>query len=469
MSHPVIRLTTMTFFSASLSRRLGSLLLLACLALPLAAAAQQTNPSAQPSERAAADLTKLQAFVDTKNWAGALALLNGMLEYAAPNSYDRALANDIISKIDLQKGDYAEAIKPMEQALQLGDAYKFFDEKSQLDRINYLAQLYYQEASGSKVKAVQEQNYTKANHYMAMWFKRTTKPTEEARLLYATLLYSQAVLDPNHPDHALLDQAMQQVHEGLLGSLHPKENFYVLQLASLQQEGKLEDCAKILELLVKQYPSKSTYWLQLMSTYANLASEEKQPDKAREYNLRAIITIERAQALGLMNTPKDNYNLVGIYFNIGQYSKATELLYKGLKDGSIDGDIKKWELLAYSYQQFNHDFQAIDVLKEAAQHFPKEGQLDNQIAQIYYSLDKVSEAYKHLNLALAKGHLEKPGSVYYFLAYICFELQKYDEALTAVTKAAEFKDSQDTQLPRLRQAIQDAIKEREAAKSAGKK
>jgi len=44
--------------------------------------------------------------------------------------------------------------------------------------------------------------------------------------------------------------------------------------------------------------------------------------------------MERAQELGLMKTPKDNYNLVTMYYNAGQFGKATDLLYSGLKDGS---------------------------------------------------------------------------------------------------------------------------------------
>jgi hypothetical protein len=41
--------------------------------------------------------------------------------------------------------------------------------------------------------------------------------------------------------------------------------------------------------------------------------------KIRRYNIRAINTIERAQALGFMKTPRDNYNLFTLYYNIGQY------------------------------------------------------------------------------------------------------------------------------------------------------
>ena len=167
-----------------------------------------------------------------------------------------------------------------------------------------------------------------------------------------------------------------------------------------------------------------------------------------------------------MRTPKDNYTLVGLYFNVGQFGKATELLHNGLKNGTIETVQSNWELLAYSYQQVDKPFQAIEALKEAAKHFPKSGQIDYQVAQIYYSLEKPQEAYQSLVSAVAKGHLDKPYAVYNFQAYVAYELTKFDEAQIAVDKAIASPGSEkEPQLPRLKQAIEDALKERELLKA----
>lgn len=454
----------MTLLPATSLKRLCLALLLA-LAVPQAATTLQAqeNTPAQLTERASADLGKLQPYVDAKNWDGALNLLKGMLRYAQPNSYDQAVAYDILSKILLQKSDYEASINPMERAYQLGVQNKgYFDDRSQLERLYYLSQLYYQEASNTKQASLKVQYFNKAAEYIEIWLKTNPKPTDDGRLFYASLLYNQAILDPANIDPELLKKAQEQVQEGLVSTLNPKESFYVIYLATLQQQEDHIRSAEILELLVKQYPSKKSYWQQLMNTYATLAALSKTEDDALEYNLRSILTIERAQALGHMKSPKDNYNLVGIYFNIKQFDKATDLLYKGLTDGSIESDQRKWELLAYSYQQVHKEFQAIEVLKEAANLYPTAGQLHNQIAQIYYSLDKVQETYRHLNLALAKGGLTKPDDVYYFKAYICYELLKYEEALVAIDKAAELGDGSNKQLPQLRAAIASSLAERQA-------
>lgn len=456
-------LTTNTYFK----RIAAGLLLGLSLFTVTPVIAQQTE--AQLSERARSDFGKLQPFIDAKNWDGASALMQSMLRYAAPNSYDQAYVSDILSKIYLQQGEYTKSLAPMETAYNLGVTYKFFDDKSQLERLYLLAQLYYQDASTSKIASQQKEYFDKATKYIELWINGQAEPNQEGRMFYVSVLYNRAVIDPQNVDKLLLTKAQEACYAALDTELFPKENFYVILMATLQQQGKIKQMAELLELLVKQYPSKSSYWMQLFGAYSTLAAESKNPDDAQEYNIRAILTIERAQALGFMNTTKDNYNLVGIYFNIGQYGKATELLHTGLLNGTIDADIKKWELLAYSFLQINQEFKAIEVLKEATKVFPQSGQLDNQIAQIYYSLNKSEDAYRYLNSALAKGNLDKPGAVYYFKAYICYELQKYEEALTSINKAAELQETTDAQLPRLRVAIQEALKERAAALEAGNK
>ena len=456
--------------ACSLQGRVALLLALACAA-PVAAHA--AGAPAELSEHISDELNKLKPLTDAKNWDAALSLLTNLAATVSPSSYDYAIISDIKGKVYLSKGEYANAIQPMEAAVRLGDAYGYFEERDIAEKVYYLVQIYYQEATGTKSVALQQQYFNKASASIKRWINSPTGRTspdaqrQEAALLYASILYNQAVINPDKVDNSALKLAQTEIENGLLSSAHPKETFYVLQLATYQQEGNYIRAAEVLELLVKQYPGKKDYWAQLIATYLNLALD-KDEEKAREFNIRAINATERSQTIGFNKTQKDNFNLVGIYINLGQYGKATELLYSGLKNGSIESTQKNWEYLAYSYQQVDKPYQAVDVLKEASALFPRTGQLDFQISQIYYSLDKTEEAYASLISAVAKGHLEKPGSVFNFLAYIAFELRRYDEALAAVDKAIAHSDSShDTQLPRLKQAIEDAIKERNQYKNAG--
>lgn len=430
-------------------------------------AAEEQGPPGLNEKVSEALQQKMKPLLDAKNWDGAMAVIDSVLVGVDPNGYDTAFLSDIKAKIFLQKNDYASAIAPMETTLRLGDANKnFFDKKIILDVVYFLAQIYYQEGTSSKDPTVQKNYFNKSSAYIKRWLQTTPKKNQEASLFYASILYNQAVVNPDKVDFDLIKRVQTEVQEGLLTSLKPKEGFYVLLLASLQQIGDLAGSAEVLEQMVKVKPDNRTYWLQLLATYLNLGGgTEKDEQKSRESFARAINTMERAQALGLMQTPKDNYNLVTMYYNAGQFGKATDLLYTGLKSGAIESDLKNWQLLAYSYQQIGRDAQAIAVLKEAGTAFPT-GQIEFQIGQIYSQMEnRTAEAYFYYSKAVAKGGLDKPHSAYMFLAYTAFELEKFDEALAAINKTIASADGQkDAQAPRLKQAIEDAVKEREALK-----
>lgn len=470
----------MTLFPSLSSLRvsraaLARLALVCALAFPASIRAADDSPPHELEEKTSTELQKLQPLTDAKNWDAAIALLNSIKPNVKPESYDMALLLDIEAKVYLQKGDYAKVITPWEQALRLTEKHKFFSESAVQDMIYFLAQIYYQEATATKVPATQKQYFAKASSYLERWFNNNKKPPhdpalQEASLFYSSLLYNQAVMDQNNIDLELLKKAEAEVQRGLRLTARPKDTFYVLLLAINQQLNNWEKLAEILELLVKQSPAKKDYWAQLVGVYQTLANQDgKDEKKAREYNTRAILAIERAHALGFMKAPKENYALFGLYFNVGQFGRATEVLHTGLRDGSIDSEQKNWELLASSYQQVDRPLQAIDALKEGAKKFPESGQLDYQAAQIYYSLNKPEDAYKHLQEAIRKGHLDKPGAVYGFLGYVAWELGKLEEAAAAVEKALTSTDSRrDNQLPRLKQAIEEAIRERDATANAAK-
>ena len=430
-------------------------------------AAEEQGPPGLNEKVSEALQQKVKPLLDAKNWDGAMAVIDSVLVDLDPNGYDTAFLSDIKAKIFLQKNDYASAIAPMETTLRLADANKnFFDKKTILDVVYLLAQIYYQEGTSSKDPTVQKNYFNKSSAYIKRWLQTTPKKNQEASLFYASILYNQAVVNPDKVDLDLIKRVQTEVKEGLLTSLKPKEGFYVLLSASLQQIGDLAGSAEVLEQMVKVKPDNRTYWLQLLATYLNLGGgTEKDEQKSRESFARAINTMERAQALGLMQTPKDNYNLVTMYYNAGQFGRATDLLYSGLKSGAIESDLKNWQLLAYSYQQIGRDAQAIAVLKEAGTAFPT-GQIEFQIGQIYSQMDnRTAEAYAYYSKAVEKGGLEKPHSAYMFLAYTAFELEKFDEALAAINQTIGSPDGQkDAQAPRLKQAIEDAVKEREATK-----
>ncbi len=426
------------------------------LVLAVGSRAEQTpERNYQLSDGAAEVLGKAKPLLDAKSYDEIIRLIDAQLvKTADQNSYDFAILTEYKAQAYLLKGDYPDALVSMVRGLEISDAHTptYSDERTTRDLSYFIAQIYFQEGASTKSGKVNVDYLIKAEKYMERWMKLVKTPTPEGLLFYASLLYTHAMLDSDHPDKALLQRTLDITEQGLHMSAHPREEFYRLKLGCLLASVRNEEAAEILEILLAQKPDNKTYWQQLASIYLSTKQD-----------VRAITAIERAQAHGFMNSPRENYTLVGIHFNLQQYAVAAELLDKGLHNGNIEDDEKNWLLLASAYQQQHRDFKAIDILVEATKRFPKSGQLEYLIAQNYYALDKQPEALKHIQLCVDKGGGNKPAQAYLFLAYIAFELKKLDVALEATDHAMKFGESSE-RANRMKKAIEAAIALREENK-----
>jgi tetratricopeptide (TPR) repeat protein len=426
--------------------------------LTIAAPAQTAAP--QVSETVANELGKLRELTEAKSYAPALALIDRLLGSVGAESYDHALLSQIKAQIHLTEGNYAAVIAPLEDALRLGERLGFLPESAQRESMFLLAQLYQQQASEAKDTDLQRTRLDQATAYLRRWQLRTPKPTPEGQLFAASLYYQQATLDPNHPDASALREAQRQAEEGLVLQLKPPTALYLLILSSLQQRDEHAQASEILELLVGKNPENVSYWQQLTSTYLTLAGTAKNEREIERNNLRALLTLERAQARGLLNSPKENFNLVALYLALHQFDPAIAFLEGGLIEGRLENTRGNWELLANSYQQTNRDPQAIAVIEKAIGRLPDDGQLEFTLAQLLYAGTRLAEARDHLERAVKKGSLEKPGQTRLFLAYTAYELQDYDSALRWARDAAAFKDVNQDDLARLTKTIDETIRAR---------
>lgn len=438
---------------------------------PVASFAQraQEGPKKEISDNVSEALTKLQPLTDEKKWTEALNLINSSLVSAAPESYDTMVLSQIKVQILLTLEKYPEAIPPMETSIRLGSTYDFMEKKQFLEFNQILSQLYFQEANeikgNSPAEKLQRSDYlSKAYQAIQVYLRENENPTEDSLSYAATMIYTQATMDDDKTDVKLLNEARSIAEKGILLSLKPRESFYVLILAALQQDNKNVEAAEVLELLVAQKPTNKQYWQQLQATYLALANDAPEGSRqALEWNMRTIVTIDRAQKLGILDEPRDYFNRVGILMNIQQFDQSIDFLEQGLKSGKIEDTQKNWEYLASSYQQVNKEFEAINALNTAAGKFPTEGEIDFRIANLYYILDKLNDAYKSGTTALRKGNLSNRASVLMFVAYMGYELRKFEESLPLAQEAQKLGAERAEGLVN---AITASIEERKAALEA---
>ncbi len=447
-------------------------------ALALAAFAAAGTASAQQNQAAKAEkkqhsyseklseaFGKMKPLQDAQDWNGMLKLLDSVP--VVPGSYDEASVLNTKARIYAATSKYKEALRAWERVVELNDKNEFFADKDMNEVIFFLAQLNAQEASSTTDKKLQAQYFRKSVGYFRRYLEKTPKPTADVMSTYASILYYTAVADPNNVDQALLKETRTIIDRALSTSIKPKESFYQLYLALLQQQNDMVGSAELLELILKQSPAKKDYWAMLFGLYLQLndkATREKNTEEARDYLVRAIVTLERAQALGFLNTPKDNMNLVSFYLLANQFSRGTELLYTGMKKGTIESVPHNWRILGRYYQEANMNTQAIAVLEEATKLFPQNGDLELQIANIYIQMENPRAANKHAKLANAKGNFEqgtKPFNVLYLQAYTAYELGNFEEANQALEAASKFPEAaKDSQFARLREVVREALEEK---------
>ncbi len=406
---------------------------------------------------------KLKPLQDAQDWAGMLKLLDGVP--VVPGTYDEASVLNTKARIYAATSKYKEALAAWERVIQLNDQHEYFAEKDMLEVIFFLAQLNAQEATSIKDPKQQQVYFKKSVGYFRRFIDKTPKPSPDVISTYASILYYTAVSDPNNVDQALLKETREIIDRALTTSIKPKEGFYQLLLALLQQQNDMVGSADLLELVLKQTPAKKDYWAMLFAIYLQLndKNRDKDPTAAREYLVRAIITLERAQALGFLNTPKDNMNLVSFYLLANQFTKGTELLYTGMKKGTIESVPHNWRILGRYYQEANMNTQAVTVLQEATKLFPTNGEMEVQIAQIYLQMEDTKSANRHAKLANNKGNFEgsKPYSVHYLEAYTAFELGNLEEANAALIAAEKFEEhKKDSQFARLKEVVREALEEK---------
>ena len=390
---------------------------------------------------------------EAKQWEKVLVSLDKILAKVPADSYDACVMwlLKFQAHLNQAKPDYLAGLQDLQHRLAIDDQHHYLNKKDLQETLVAMCKLSYQEGATSKDPKAQKMYYDVALTTMDRWLKGVDMSTltqddiQLAASLYFTVGQGIGEGSEQKTDPAMMEKALVWIDRGLRAAATPRDVFYQLKISAIFQLNRLEDGYQLLELRLHDKPENKGYWQQLAFTYiqlAGIAAEKQKDDKlAFSYNVRAILTLERAQKLGFLNSPKDNMNLVTLFFTVGQYERACQLLDTGLRDGSIEPTRQNWELLAYSYQQQHQDLRAVQTLEDAAKAFPEAGQLEYQIAQVYNGMDREKDALEHIKACIAKGGTEKPQVGWMFYAWLAYDLKYYDEATKAAQEAAKYPEA----------------------------
>ena len=249
---------------------------------------------------------------------------------------------------------------------------------------------------------------------------------------------------PKSDDYALLAQVyykMKEFEDALTAAIKsrelyvadgkvPKENLLLLQNATYFEMKRMEDMIEVLNTLLVNYP-KPTYVLYLASIYGQLDELQKQ-----------LILMEGLYDADLLDEQSQFVNLASLYLSERVPYKAAVLLDKHIKDGSVEGTKRNYEMLAQAWRLAAETDDALVAMGQAAS-LSDDGVLYLRKAYMHYDSAQWSETESAVNMALDKGlEGDMQGEAYLLLGMTQFSMNRFDDAIAACIKARDFDKSE---------------------------
>jgi tetratricopeptide (TPR) repeat protein len=356
-------------------------------------------------------LAEAQTAAEAKDYNTAAKVLDGMIAGGgkkALNSYELANVYNLYAFIYYSREDYANALKSYEKVVAQPDIPIAMEVNTKFT----IAQLYF----------VQEQ-WQKGINALLAWFKVTDSPNANAYVLL-----SQGYYQTKDYDKALfnVEKAISMYKEK--GKL-PKEQWYNLARFLYFEKNDVNKTVDVLEELLQYYPKKQ-YWVQVSHMYGEQQKETQQ-----------LAAMETAYVQGMLDKSSEQVTMAYLYLNAEVPYKAAKVMDKGLKNDSIEGKSKNWEIAGSAWRQAQEIDKAVPAMEQAAAK-SDQGELYARLGNVYLDGDQFKKAISAINKGLSRGGVKRPDTARLVLGMAYFNDQQYDKAREAFVAAGRDERSE---------------------------
>ena len=373
---------------------------------------RQTRRVPTMSESTYKKLAEAQELIDADDYAGALDVLNQMLNRSRRyNGNELGSIYNMMAFIHYAMDRYDRAIIAYEKVLAQGDQ---ITEGLETQVIYSLAQLHYS-----------EENFKQALHYMQLWLSQADNPSPEPHIFLAQVYYRM----DDYP------KAIVQVETAIdiaqTRGTEVKETWWGLLKYLYFEQDNWAKVLEILEIMVRDF-SKRDYWVQLAQVYGQEGYEKKQ-----EY------TYEAAHALGFLDREADMRNYAGLLMQSAVPYRAWKWLQQAIDEGVVEDTAQNLQALGQAYQMAEDVDLAIPVFEKAATK-SDDGDIFARLATLYLEDDDYVKCTDSAEKALEKGGLRKPYSTQVIQGMCLFNRDRLTQArgvfIEARSKARRAKD-----------------------------
>ena len=361
-------------------------------------------------QRCATKLEAAQAQFEKGKWSAAEHTLITAGAKICASSYERSQRWNYLAYVYVSQQKYREALTSYLKVLDEENT----DPGMKVSTYHSLAQLYFQ-----------LEDYSNAARYTERWMQASKQVDAATKALLAQTYYQ---LGRKKESLRYLNQAIAEYQDR--GEL-PPENWWALQSLLYADSGKNSQALEPMKQLIKHYPNYR-YWYHLGGIFSEL-----------EKNVEHLVSSEVIYLAGAMDKERELVSLAYLYLGAEVPYRSAQILDTGFKAGDIHPNRKNLELLGAAWQQAGEGEKARSTLEKAARLSGK-GDIYLRLANVYLDLGNNKKAAGSAQQALTKGGLNKPGSAYLLLGTAQLNLQCFPAAISAFTKALNYKASAKT-------------------------
>jgi len=350
-------------------------------------------------------LQTVEKLLDRQKYGEAEKWLGQMLPAVEGIAYEEAVVLRLWAAVHLEQGQYAKAADRLAQCLQTDG----LPEEQQRRVVYDLGQLY-----------VTTGQYDKAVARLEAWLAEAEDPPAKAYLM----------LGRAHAELGDLRPAAEAVANAIDRADEPKENWYRFLLGLYFELDDLPACTDVLERMVRHFPQKEDYWLQLAGVHQRQGRNEE-----------ALAVRELAYRQGLLDSQRQILDLVALYRYLGAPHEAARLLEKEIAAGRIADTAEHWKRLANAWRQAQENAKEAAALAEAAER-SGDPKLWLRLARAHREAGDWQEVVAAADRALAAG-LDAPGRAHLLRGTAFVEMDAIDAAREAFGKSRKDPESEE--------------------------
>jgi tetratricopeptide (TPR) repeat protein len=360
---------------------------------------------------------EVQILFEADQIAQAKGLLDSIRDQNALAPYDRTVIMQFYAQIYVEKDEYLKAADALAVVIRLGECILPPEQINQT--VFNIGQLY-----------IGAEQYRKGMKYLSDWFKKNPDPSASALAFMA-----QANLGIEPPDYPeALKWMTRAIDKSIAMGEEPRESWYSTVVALYMETEQMSKALPVLELLVDRHP-KRTYWMQLSYVYGELNREDDQ-----------FSTLQSAYHQGLLTKSQELVYLAQLYMANSIPVRASDIMEKGLKAGSIEKKPENIRFLADALYTAKELDRAITWYEEAGK-VADTAQTYFMLGQIYMQQEEWKKAVAAFENTLSKNRqagkdkkLREIGTAHYNLGIALYSAGKPKAAKKSFTTAKGYSN-----------------------------